>query len=180
MLIAAIATIFLISVLGLLLAYWLSSKERMKLQRARDILRKNIEHLDTSGSIQELINSCKFEISSYQGMLATIKILIESLRLYDFIPASRVRMKYLMSADLKNYENILEKIEPYSYDLIEGLFSIGDKEIWERECKNGSIPSKEEELIELILEMTVGDFLEFFAPLAKQEKLQNSRLRPDI
>lgn len=180
MLLATIATIFFISVFGLLLAYRLSSKERIKLQRARDVLRRNIMHMDKSGSIQELITSCKFDTSSFQGMVVTTKILIESLRLYDFIPASRVRMEYLMSADLKNDENISEKIEPYSYDLIEGLFSIGDKELWERECKNGSIPSKEEELIELILEMTVGEFLEFFAPLAEQETIQNSRLRPDI
>jgi hypothetical protein len=59
-------------------------------------------------------------------------------------------------------------IEPYSNDLVEDLYIFFDKKKWrEKMLVDKKFPKNEDELIDAIVNMTVGDFIKFCLPLMK-------------
>lgn len=61
-------------------------------------------------------------------------------------------------------------LEPFTYELIDGIAKLSDKQLWERRWKyTPGLPCDERKLADFIMQMTVPDLLRFFAPLLKTE-----------
>lgn len=170
MFIKTIFFICVISVLGLLIARWSNRKYRRLSKIAKISLEKKIQKLERVDSIQSLVSSCGVS-EIYEGrMIGVAKVLMNVLNFGDFIPSKNVVMKSLLQIDVWDKKKggvEVKSMEPYSYDLINSLMEIGDKNLWKEALKNNVIPSSEDDLIEFIMGLTVGEFLKLFTPITR-------------
>ncbi|PZA14234.1 hypothetical protein DNK49_22965 [Azoarcus communis] len=67
--------------------------------------------------------------------------------------------------------NQSKTIDPFSSELLEKVVALSDKRLWDQKWRdNPELPRNEDDLLDLITKMSVGEFLRFFSPLIKSAR----------
>lgn len=73
----------------------------------------------------------------------------------------------VISVDLDG-QNQPQIIDPFSCQLLEKVVALSDKRLWDQKWnETPGLPRNEDDLMDLIAKMNVGEFLRFFSPLIK-------------
>jgi hypothetical protein len=158
----------IVGLLGVIAAEFLFKKEYRKINRAKKKLKQNALSCP-SNSIDVFLGTCKISKKDEQAARLLLLSLSEIL---DVDPA-RIA-KNLPLIDLFTVEDVNEKtgeiqrFSPFAYDLVEIVVSLSDKRLWEQKwIEHPKSPDTEDELADFILNMTIVEFLQSFAPVTR-------------
>lgn len=163
-----IATILILTVIGII-ALTLSLYLNRKVIRKHEIARTALQHnasLLIDGDTEQFVNDLGV---NHKEIPAAYKLLDFLANLLQVKPA-KLAGNYQMS-ELFEYTNssLAESIEPFAYDLYQGIVNLTNQSLWNTYMKINDLTSEnEEDVIDFFMDMTVKEFINFFAPMMSQ------------
>ncbi|MCI0561547.1 MAG: hypothetical protein MN733_23920 [Nitrososphaera sp.] len=130
-------------------------------------------HSFESNDIEDFL--AKFGLTGEEATASytILRILAELLQ----VPPEKVACNYEMrklfaylEPDIPGSNKAPKEIQPFAYDLVEGIAKLSDKKLWQEKWEStpGFPLGGEDELADFIMQMTVIELLRFFAPIMKQ------------
>jgi hypothetical protein len=164
--------IFLGAFCVVLFINWLDREEIRKFEEARKNGQRIILAACTGVDMEFLILELDATAEDKKNAIKIIKLIQKTFDLNCMMPPSDFLLRNAMVIEVKKSIDgggeSNQYIEPYSNDLVEDLYIFFDKKKWrEKMLVDKKFPKNEDELIDAIVNMTVGDFIKFCLPLMK-------------
>ena len=137
--------------------------------RSADEARKALEQHATSlpsNDVDAFLASCQLNGKEAEAGRRLLQLLAALLH----VPMEKLVGNYQMRELFRvlNGGGSHKAIEPLSYELVEGIAALSDKRRWQERWKERpDLPRNEDKLADLIMQMTIGELLKFFAPLVR-------------
>lgn len=164
----ALTVVVVIAVLAFVLSPRLNRKTTQKIIEARDGLRARASALP-SYPVGTFLSNCGLLPENEPAARMLLSCLADLLNVAPEKLASDYPMGelFVFSTERAGQEST-KGFEPLSYDLVERVASLSDKRLWERRWEDmPGLPRNEDALADFILQMSISEFLRFFAPLMK-------------
>lgn len=172
--IVAVFLLLAVGVVATLVATRINRKEIDLYKCARDSIRERLRKQTNSQSLEAVFDECEIHRDEWGKATKLVDTLRSVVGLPNWIPPIdirlgellRVRVSELRTASSVTSDDGPEFIEPFTYDIVDHLLTIGEKSTWtQRWSDDANFPRDDDELGNFIMNMTLRQFVVFFLPL---------------
>lgn len=163
----ALILLVIVAVVSVVLFSSLNRKTVDKISTAKNGLRKQASALRPY-SVSEFLQNAGIADDDHRAH-ALLRVLAGVLEVEPDKLAHDYPMRDLLVISIdSDGNNQSQAIDPFSCELLEKVVALSDKRLWDKKWSDQpELPRNEEDLLDLITKMSVGEFLRFFSPLIK-------------
>lgn len=163
----ALILLVIVAVISVVLFSSLNRKTVDKISTARNGLRKQASALPPY-SVSVFLQDAGIADDDHRAH-ALLGVLAGMLEVEPGKLAHDYPMRDLLVISIDSDSNKQSQtIDPFSCELLEKVVALSDKRLWDKKWSDQpELPRNEEDLLDLITKMSVGEFLRFFSPLIK-------------
>lgn len=173
-----IASLILLVVVGLsaaLISTRLNRRQIAALESARTTARNHLVAVSRGNSLDAVLLESGVAPPDLEGAKRIIEVIPRTLGLADLVPPADLPLAdvfrvHVIEQGVTVSQSVTptQYVEPFAYDLVANLLSVIDKRLWKRRQEtDAAFPTTEDALADLIMGMTVGEFVTFFVPFVE-------------
>lgn len=163
----ALILLVIVALISVVLFSSLNRKTVDRVSTARNRLRKQASALRPY-SVSEFLKDAGLAEDDHRAH-ALLGVLAGMLEVEPDKLAHNYQMRDLLVISIdSDGQNQQQTIDPFSCELLEKVVALSDKRLWDQKWSDKpELPRIEEDLLDFITKMSVGEFLRFFSPLIK-------------
>jgi hypothetical protein len=177
MLFLALGTLAVVAVCGTLLANHLNRSRHLESAAARETVIRNFKESSSGNSIEAVLSKIGVSDEELGRGRQVLAVLARTLGVPSAAPPPSTTLASIFRVATQSSTtappNGPSQIEPFAADLVANLLEIADKAAWERRLlADDTFPRDDDALSDLLMSMTVEQFVKEFVPLVRTNKRQ--------